>query len=298
MRLFAGCVEVNNETLLVSCDTSHFTLTLRSQQCAEWLDRLSKGFQCDLQDASEEVRASKECVLAAVQQSGQEALMHAPSFQDDKDVVMAAVQNDGLSLFKASWRLRADADVALAAARKDRASLAAVFEPLRSDPEFLRRAYWVSSLDCKPNGREFTNLLGWEKGFTWENVLCEQCGPHLAKFWAVLYDLVLMKRGSIVANMLTIANCFFPFMWSYFGVRVLGHGIWMHIFSLLCVFFLLRRVVARMHVDLVNFMAGPLPSPRGECYRQMPDYCDYAWSAIVNAFSNKCDIVRRLVPRL
>merc|ERR1712178_457725 len=98
---------------------------------------------------------------------------------------MNAVQQDGLSLLVASFRLRADLDIALAALSRDRESIVAVCEPLRSEAEFLRRAYWASSLDCRPEAR----LSGTERStFEQWDLLLYQNNGVLSLFYCFLHE--------------------------------------------------------------------------------------------------------------
>jgi len=264
MRLFTGCVELSDDSLLDPSGPTELSLILRSRECAEWLDKLLQGTSCNLKDASEDVRSSKECVVAAVRSSAL-ALKQVPGFNDDGDVVMAAVQNDGLSLFIASFRLRADPDVALAAVGRDRESLQAVCEPLRRSAEFLRRAYWVSSLDCKPDERFDQHDCGlWEK---WEDILYLEHGCLQQKLFSALHKHLRQSRSflSMWRCFCSLAPLLFPnfppkdeFFW--------GHP-WLGVFLIyMMVFIVAERMIQRpmstMHVDFVNYMAGPLLNAR------------------------------------
>lgn len=270
IRLLNGCNEMEDSDLIGACGARQFSLIQRSQQCAEWLDRLSQGGGCKLQEASEEIRSSKECVIAAVRISGFVALQSVPAFNDDMDVVMAAVLTDGLSLFVASRRLRADPTVALTAISRNREAIVAAFEPLRSDPDFLRRAYWASSLDCRSD----TRLDGKDLGSleNWENVLYQKRGNVYRTCWSFVHQQL---RDSNFAKEFTSPMCS---MFTLLGLPRLVkefHHSWFWLFLVYTAIYVLAwfgfdDVLNNMHVEFAACMAGRLVKPRRSSYK----YCE------------------------
>merc|ERR1712232_820602 len=98
IRLFTCCDELHDDMFLSESGSSQYTVAVRSVECGNWFKQLSEDAHCNLIAASDEVRSSKECVLAAVRRNSWQSLKHAPDFQDDEDVAAAAVHADGLSL--------------------------------------------------------------------------------------------------------------------------------------------------------------------------------------------------------
>jgi hypothetical protein len=267
MRLFDGCHELHDDSKVEQCPGTQLTLMLRSGECAQWLDRLHQDSSCDLIGANESVRSSKECVLASARLSGTGTLEQVPNFKDDDDVVMAAVQNDGLSLSLASFRLRADAAIALCAVGRDRESLVTICEPLRSDPKFLRRAYWVSTLDCKPLER--LTLKEGGNFQTWQDVLYGDSSTLRAKLWSAVH-LKLRERNPAFNMLSSVMPVFLPFLtgkqtYDFFGHPILGAFVVYMIVLFLCAF-IMNAVVSSMLVDFVRLVAGPLTNPqRSSC---------------------------------
>ena len=68
-----------------------------------------------LKNASPELQADREVVLAAVRQNGWVLCYASTELRADREVVLAAVQQDGRALEFASPELRADREVVLAA---------------------------------------------------------------------------------------------------------------------------------------------------------------------------------------
>jgi len=263
MRLFDSCRELCDDAPIDQSVCQQLSLIVRSQDCAEWLDKLHQGSSCDLKGASESVRSSKECVLAAARLAGFQTLKQSPEFQDDNDVVMAAVQNDGLSLSAASFRLRADAAVALAAIGRDRESLVTVCQPLRNDGEFLQRAYWVSSLDSKPLER-----LSQKEGGnfeTWEDILYGERNTVKAKLWSAVH--LRLRERKLCQMLSTVGSMLTPFLIGKPGSGFFfGHPFWgymiMYMTALLLGCFILKGVFANMPVDFVMLVADPLSNAR------------------------------------
>lgn len=261
VRLFASCDEIL-DNMFLSSGSTEYVAVLRSVECGKWFQQLSEGAQSNLMDASDEVRSSKDCVLAAVSQNSWQSLKHAPDFHDDEDVATAAVRADGFSLIAVSARLRIKPRVALAAICRDRESLSCVPGPLRSDRDFLRRAYWVSSLDCKEDQRLRQEDLGTSE--TWEDVLFQHHGCLQRAFWKSLHKE--LRKRSLSGNMIsTVMPLLCP---------VLVHAIantssfsWWHVAMLVWIptwfsFFLLEPVFSSMHVNFVKWIAGPLDNLR------------------------------------
>ena len=70
-----------------------------------------------LEFASDELRADREVVLAAVSQHGFALQYASDALRDDAEVVLAAVKMDGVALKFASDELRGDREVVLGAVR-------------------------------------------------------------------------------------------------------------------------------------------------------------------------------------
>jgi len=264
IRLFDGCRELCDDAPIDHSMCTQLSLIVRSRECAEWLDKLHQGSFCDLKSASESVRRSKECVLAAAHLSGLQTLQQVPQFQDDDDVVMAAVQNDGLALSAASFRLRTDTAIALLAVGRDRESLVTVCEPLRSDPEFLRRAYWVSTLDCKPLDRLSQNEGG--NFQTWEDVLYGARSTLKVMLWSTLHQR-LRERNPAFHMLSTVGSILLPILVGrQMEGAFFGHPFWGIMIICMAVIllgsFILKGMVANMLVDFVMLIAGPLTNPR------------------------------------
>jgi len=210
--------EVHDGALLERCGSTEFTLVLRSKACAEWLEQFAKNEACLLKDACEEVRSNKECMLAAAKVSEINgaigSLVSSLAMCDDKEVVMAAVQMHGLCLFAATPRLRRDPEVALAAIRKDRESLMAVLEPVRSDPAFLRHAYWTSSLDSKKEDKSSLAAglakAAWHAPVgtpeTWEEILGQGQGRVQRALWSILHNRLRCKESTCITYFMTFWN--------------------------------------------------------------------------------------------
>jgi hypothetical protein len=244
-------------------------------ECGKWLEELAQGTVCSLKEACDEVRASKECVLAAVRQNSWQSLKHAPQLQDDDDVALAAVRTDGLALVVVSARLRNKPQVALAAIARDRESMAYLREPLRSDREFLRRAYWVSTLDCAASQRLKKEELGLFE--TWEDILFKQCSSLGKMFWECLHQ-ELRKRSFTLNIMSSVMPVVFPAFITIFSSTQPSQYSWWQVFLALwgpmfAIWILLAPVFNEMHVDFVKWIAGPLENPRRFCCR----CCERCW---------------------
>ena len=96
-----------------------------------------------LKYASEELRADKEVVLAAVKEYG-DALEHAVPEVLDKEVVLTAVKEYGGALEHASLEMCADKEVVLAAVKQYGDALQYASEELKNDP-FLSRLSKIKS---------------------------------------------------------------------------------------------------------------------------------------------------------
>ena len=93
-----------------------------------------------LKYASNEVRANKENVLAAVKECGRALKYASVELRADKEVVLTAVAGDGKSLEYASVELRADKEVVLTAVANDGKSLEYASKELRGDKEVIVEA--------------------------------------------------------------------------------------------------------------------------------------------------------------
>ena len=90
-----------------------------------------------LKNASPELQADHEVVLAAVQQNGGVVHLAPPELRADREVVLAAVQQNGWALEYVSPELRADREVVLAAVRQDGWVLKYASPELRADRELM-----------------------------------------------------------------------------------------------------------------------------------------------------------------
>lgn len=268
MRMYVGCDELRDDMFLSESGSTQFTLVLRSVECGKWLEHLSKGTACDLKDACDEVRSSKECVLAAVRLHSWQSLKHSPEFQDDEDVAMAAVYNDGFALVNVSARLRTKPQVALAAISRDRESMSMkTLEPLRSDKEFLRRAYWVSTLDCKEDQRLRQEDIGPFE--TWDDILFKHHVCLQRIFWRALHNE--LRKNRLAHNVFsTVAPLLYPLL--VHAIANTSSFPWWKLcmFSYIpCIgsFYLLEPGFHEMHVEFVKWIAGPLENPRRSCCR-------------------------------
>ena len=90
----------------------------------------------ELADVSDELKADKEVVMAAVKSFN--ALQYASDeLKADKEVVMAVVSLRGWSLHYASDELKADKEVVMAAVKDDGRALENASDELKTDPEVL-----------------------------------------------------------------------------------------------------------------------------------------------------------------
>mmetsp|Transcript_94757 Transcript_94757/g.141965 ORF Transcript_94757/g.141965 Transcript_94757/m.141965 type:complete len:692 (-) Transcript_94757:304-2379(-) len=96
---------------------------------------MDNGF--DLQHASEELRAMKDVVIAAVSGNGRSLEFASDQLRGDKQVVLAAVLHDGRALQFAADNLRAHKDLVLAAVHQNPNALGFVAPELLDDFEVL-----------------------------------------------------------------------------------------------------------------------------------------------------------------
>lgn len=265
LRMFAGGDEIHDEVFLSESKNMQYTVVLRSLECGKWLEQLSAGNACSLKDASDEIRASKECVLAAVRRNTWQSLKYSPEYHDDEEVAMAAVRTDGLALVAVSSRLRTKPEVALAAIGRDRESMCAVPEPLRSDREFLRRSYWVSTLDCRKNQRLKQEELGSFE--SWEDVLYKHNGSLRRVPWKYIHEE--LRKDNLPSN---LVGSYLPFcvpflMHVYAGDSKLPywHAFVAMSFPTVVSICAIRPVFHEMHVEFVKWVAGPLEDLRKSC---------------------------------
>jgi hypothetical protein len=85
-----------------------------------------------LQYASEELKADREIVVAAVKRDGLALGYVSEGFKDDIEIVLAAVQQNGLALQYASEELRNDRKVVLAVIQQNEEALMYAPEELQA----------------------------------------------------------------------------------------------------------------------------------------------------------------------
>jgi len=88
--------------------------------------------------ASAELQADRKVVLAAVQQGGAALRYASAELRADREVVLAAVQQYGLALQLASVELQADREVVLAAVQQDRGTFRYASAELQRDDAVLK----------------------------------------------------------------------------------------------------------------------------------------------------------------
>lgn len=95
--------------------------------------------------ASDELRADREVILAAVQHDGC-MLKHASAeLRADREVVLAAVQNNGQALVEAQRKLHADREVVLAAVETYPSAFRYASAELRTDVDVVLAALRVNA---------------------------------------------------------------------------------------------------------------------------------------------------------
>ena len=113
------------------------------RSCQEKINVLAaivKDGRFALMYASQELRADKEVVLAAVTQDGHALGCASQELRADRDVVLTAVARNGHAFMYASPELRADRDVVLAAVALSRDALGYASRMLRADKEVVLAA--------------------------------------------------------------------------------------------------------------------------------------------------------------
>jgi lambda repressor-like predicted transcriptional regulator len=110
----------------------------------ERLQQLMNVLVDGLDNASEELKADKEIVMAAVEQNGN-ALEHASEeLKADKEIVMAAVKENGYVLRDASEELKADKEIVMAAVEQNGDAFDYASEALKADKEIVLAAVKVN----------------------------------------------------------------------------------------------------------------------------------------------------------
>eukprot|EP00747_Dinoflagellata_sp_TGD_P190238 gnl/TRDRNA2_/TRDRNA2_51645_c0_seq1.p1 gnl/TRDRNA2_/TRDRNA2_51645_c0~~gnl/TRDRNA2_/TRDRNA2_51645_c0_seq1.p1 ORF type:complete len:331 (+),score=56.86 gnl/TRDRNA2_/TRDRNA2_51645_c0_seq1:84-995(+) len=103
--------------------------------------------------ASEELRADRDVVSAAVNQNGHALIDIAEHLKQDRDIVLAAVKQNGEALMYAAEDLTADREVVLAAVRQNGSALLDAADALQADPEVKLTAR-VSELEAQVRNQE------------------------------------------------------------------------------------------------------------------------------------------------
>jgi Domain of unknown function (DUF4116) len=93
-----------------------------------------------LEYASDELKADREYVLAAVRQNGWALQFASAALRADREVVLEGVRKDGRALYYASAALKADREVVLAAVRRNGYALPYVSYSLKADREVVLAA--------------------------------------------------------------------------------------------------------------------------------------------------------------
>ncbi|KAJ8599648.1 hypothetical protein CTAYLR_005391 [Chrysophaeum taylorii] len=106
------------------------------------LDALREGRSTFGDDvASDEFKGDKEVVLAAVQQQGGDAFMHAaPELKSDKNFVLSVVRVDGDALMHAATEMKRDREIVLAAIGQRGEALEYAANELKGDKEIVLSA--------------------------------------------------------------------------------------------------------------------------------------------------------------
>ena len=99
-----------------------------------------KNHGCSLEYASEELKTDREVVLAAIKNNGESLKYASEELKTDRELVLAAVKNKGWSLVYASQELKADREIVLAAVKKYGESLKYASQKLKSDREIVLAA--------------------------------------------------------------------------------------------------------------------------------------------------------------
>lgn len=245
-RLLQDSLVVSGETFL--CEVSggacvDFVLLTRSAECIKFLEKLASG-QTTLESVPPSLCTDRECVLAAVKLSGS-LLKYAPCFCDDAEVVRAAVQSDGTVLALASMRLRADAAIAAMAVSRNAEALLAITEPLCSDEEFLRCAWWLSSLDRQ--GGMVTDV-----DEVWQSRLYQQRSPMRNRFWSGLHRN--LRKSAASSDLAVIIAILFLSKLSFSSYLILA--VTLACYPLWAI--IVRRFHDRMHEVLVDHMTRPM----------------------------------------
>jgi len=107
--------------------------------------------------ASEELRADKDVVLAAVKKDGWALTYASEELRTDREFVLAAVKHVGSALNYASKELRADRNVVLAAVKQSGWALKFASEDLRADREVVLAAVKQDGLALKFASKELRN---------------------------------------------------------------------------------------------------------------------------------------------
>mmetsp|Transcript_60391 Transcript_60391/g.168742 ORF Transcript_60391/g.168742 Transcript_60391/m.168742 type:complete len:229 (+) Transcript_60391:87-773(+) len=141
------------------------TLVRRPPEQAKFLARIDKNpleTHNYLAQASPELKADKEIVLAAVRLNGHALMDAAEALKGDGDVVLAACAQNAHALRYASAALRADRELLLRAASKNCHALKFADETLKADKDFmlaLVREHGAAFMYAAPELKEDEELL-------------------------------------------------------------------------------------------------------------------------------------------
>ena len=145
LKELAECMEAQETELNAWADAkpNKFILFLKNNSSPlqnlnqERLQQLNIVLVDGLDNASDEVKADKEIVMAAVKEKGN-ALMHASeALKADKAIILAAVKENGNAFDYASEELKADKEIVMAAVKENRSALRYASDELQNDTDIL-----------------------------------------------------------------------------------------------------------------------------------------------------------------
>jgi len=143
IQLLVGTKIIQDAQLMEKwCDSEgplEITLTRRSHDVAEWLQKVGKNGLC-LQDAELSVQSDPEVVLAAISQNGLALQFAAVELRGDRDFISRAVAQNAAALVFAEADMRSDRAFVLNMVRISGCSLAGAEDSLKADPEVVLAA--------------------------------------------------------------------------------------------------------------------------------------------------------------
>lgn len=143
LRLLVGTKIIQDaqfmETWCVSEGPVEITLTRRSHDVAEWLQKVRRNGLC-LQDAGLSVQSDQEVVLAAISQNGLALQFAAVELRADRDFISRAVTQNAAALVFADADMRSDREFVLLMVRISGCSLAGASDSLKADREVVLAA--------------------------------------------------------------------------------------------------------------------------------------------------------------